>query len=74
VSSSRDWKKIAIIYPQDTNTRQIFEIASEDAIVGGSVKLEFPKSSDFFGRVVLYDADLLGDYAEEAGSGTSAEG
>ncbi|KZO94026.1 galactose-binding like protein, partial [Calocera viscosa TUFC12733] len=68
-STSSNWKPVATIYPQDNNFRQTFKIEGEGARVEGAVRLEFPKSSDFFGRVVVYDLDLLGDSVESEEDG-----
>ncbi|CAK5280662.1 unnamed protein product [Mycena citricolor] len=61
-----EWKIAARIYPEDTNRRQSFTVkahdGAEDPIVGGvdRLRLEFEESSDFFGRITLYDLKVLG--------------
>ncbi|KZT58357.1 galactose-binding like protein [Calocera cornea HHB12733] len=71
-ATSSNSKPVATIYPQDNNFRQTFKIEGDDVRIEGAVRLEFPKSSDFFGRVVLYDLDLLGDWVGDNGDATES--
>ncbi|KAF8215806.1 galactose-binding domain-like protein [Mycena galopus ATCC 62051] len=53
------------IFPGDINGRQEFSLKTESnaaAIAGGidRLRLEFEESSDFFGRITLYDLKLYG--------------
>lgn len=68
-------KHVTTVYPQDNNFRQMLKIdqVGEGARVEGIVKLEFPKSSDFFGRVVVYDLDLLGEWVDVSGDQDEGE-
>ncbi|KZT43871.1 hypothetical protein SISSUDRAFT_977772, partial [Sistotremastrum suecicum HHB10207 ss-3] len=58
---SRTW---TTIYPEDVNRKQVFSLPalepSEDDGVYG-LKLTFEESSDFFGRITIYDLGLEGD-------------
>ena len=64
---SSEWRIITRIFPEDVNRRQTFDIPSESQIPGekgtqavGQIKLVFEESSDFFGRITIYDLDLEG--------------
>jgi len=54
---------LTYVYPEDVNRRQSFDfIPSEDLLTSGvtSLKLIFEESSDFFGRITIYDLKLEG--------------
>eukprot|EP00123_Amoebidium_parasiticum_P006286 comp17275_c0_seq1/m.16377 comp17275_c0_seq1/g.16377 ORF comp17275_c0_seq1/g.16377 comp17275_c0_seq1/m.16377 type:complete len:139 (-) comp17275_c0_seq1:42-458(-) len=53
------WAKIADIYPEDVNSLQIFPVAATEV---EQLQLLVTKSTDFFGRVVIYVLDVLGEY------------
>lgn len=55
------WREWTRIFPADVNRSQTFELPAE-GVEGGidKLKLVFEKSSDFFGRVTLYDIQILG--------------
>ena len=45
---------------QDTNLEQTFILEEKNQnLAFSTLKLEFPKASDLFGRVILYKLDLL---------------
>ena len=54
------WVPWSVIYPEDVNRQQAFglPVASEDGFVG--LKLTFDESSDFFGRITVYDLAVEG--------------
>ncbi|KAI0640086.1 galactose-binding like protein [Trametes polyzona] len=55
------WKFLARIFPEDVNRKQTFDI--ESCIANRrieSMRLIFEESSDFFGRVTVYDLRVLG--------------
>lgn len=54
------WETKQSVYPEDVNRRQIFELNLGDAPIR-DVKLVFEQSSDFFGRITIYDLDILGE-------------
>ena len=60
----QDWRTLTHIYPEDVNRKQAFDLNTQDAdLVDAnvqSVKLVFEESSDFFGRITVYDLQLLG--------------
>jgi hypothetical protein len=65
--SSRTWQILCHIYPEDVNRRQSFELepTQPELLEGGvsSIKLVFEESSDFFGRITVYDLNLEGTLA-----------
>ncbi|XP_063770632.1 nuclear receptor 2C2-associated protein [Pseudophryne corroboree] len=50
-------EKIAEFYPEDINALQRFVFTEQDV---EKLRLTFPTSTDFFGRIVVYHLDLLG--------------
>lgn len=61
---SEEWTLLDRIFPEDVNRRQSFELKRLFAIEStepwslhgyDQIKLVFEQSSDFFGRIVLYD-------------------
>ena len=62
--SNTAWQTLSHIYPEDVNRRQSFDLVpSQPGLLEGgvsSVKLVFEESSDFFGRVTVYDLKLEG--------------
>ncbi|KAM6963257.1 nuclear receptor 2C2-associated protein [Aplochiton taeniatus] len=58
-----DFTKISDFYPEDDNSLQIFPI--QDAQVVHKLKIVFENSADFFGRIIIYSLDVLGEQALE---------
>ena len=60
----KEWHLVCTVYPEDVNRRQIFDVIPEkpEALHNGvsSLKLVFESSSDFFGRIIIYDLSLDG--------------
>lgn len=60
----KEWKTLTTVYPEDVNRRQIFDLipSEADQLAGGisTLKLIFEDSSDFFGRITVYDLRLEG--------------
>ncbi|KAI0931593.1 hypothetical protein AcW1_001045 [Taiwanofungus camphoratus] len=58
------WQKLTHIFPEDVNRKQVFDLthANLELTQGGveSLKLVFEESSDFFGRITVYDLQLEG--------------
>ncbi|KAK7005837.1 nuclear receptor 2C2-associated protein [Favolaschia claudopus] len=59
------WQTLIHIFPEDVNSRQEFSLSGcpnvaliQDGI--SKLRLEFEESSDFFGRITLYDLRLYG--------------
>lgn len=56
-----EWRLLTSIYPEDVNRKQRFDISSSlDNAPITSMKLIFEESSDFFGRITIYDLDVFG--------------
>lgn len=58
-----EWERLTQVFPEDINRKQSFELPDpgegvEQGVVG--MKLVFEESSDFFGRITVYDLQLLG--------------
>jgi hypothetical protein len=58
-SAEGKWEIKQTVYPEDVNRRQMFELSLGDDPIR-DVKLVFEQSSDFFGRITIYDLDILG--------------
>ncbi|CAE7141128.1 unnamed protein product [Rhizoctonia solani] len=63
-AGSLKWQAIAQIYPEDINRRQTFDLTPStneiDLSKGVSrLKVVFEESSDFFGRITLYNLELF---------------
>jgi len=43
-------------YPEDINSQQTFTLSQP--LVSNHLRLVFPKSSDFFGRIIIYNLEL----------------
>lgn len=63
--ASGEWEVITKIFPEDNNRPQDFTLAPDSPnTLGGGVeklKLMFEESSDFFGRITIYDLRLEGE-------------
>ena len=59
-----DWKLLTEIYPEDVNRQQVFglSVKKEPEWAEGitALKIVFQQSSDFFGRITVYDLQLDG--------------
>ncbi|KAF8665370.1 hypothetical protein AX16_000389 [Volvariella volvacea WC 439] len=66
----RDWTTQTQVFPEDVNRRQSFDLppqSQDEAKARGGVealRLVFEESSDFFGRITVYDLVLEGDLVE----------
>ncbi|KAJ7146058.1 hypothetical protein C8R44DRAFT_6592 [Mycena epipterygia] len=63
--NNSSWQTLTYIFPEDINRRQEFSLKPESSEVPISdgidkLRLEFEESSDFFGRITLYDLKLHG--------------
>jgi hypothetical protein len=52
------WQELTRIYPEDVNRAQQFDLAAVEPVKG--IKLVFEESSDFFGRITIYDLMIEG--------------
>ncbi|KAF7347528.1 Nuclear receptor 2C2-associated protein [Mycena venus] len=64
--TGNNWHTLIYIFPGDINNRQEFSLQTESnvAVISGGIdklRLEFEESSDFFGRITLYDLKLYGE-------------
>ncbi|KAF5311954.1 hypothetical protein D9619_002808 [Psilocybe cf. subviscida] len=61
---TKDWQKFAVIYPEDVNRAQLFDLVptAPEILEGGvkALKLVFEESTDFFGRITIYELKLDG--------------
>ncbi|XP_046883479.1 nuclear receptor 2C2-associated protein [Hypomesus transpacificus] len=55
------FSKICDFYPEDDNSAQSFPI--REASVVHNLKIVFENSADFFGRIIVYSLDVLGEKA-----------
>jgi hypothetical protein len=60
-SESDCWVLTDNIFPEDVNRRQTFTLPRAENASYDQLKLVFEQSSDFFGRIVMYDLSLDGD-------------
>ena len=56
ISGMESFTEIEILDPEDNNDLQSFKVTKCDNIT--SLQLVFPKSSDFYGRVIIYQVFL----------------
>ena len=65
--TSGEWEVVARIFPEDNNRPQNFSLTpdSPNFLDSGveKLKLAFEESSDFFGRITIYDLRLEGEFA-----------
>ncbi|KDQ63085.1 hypothetical protein JAAARDRAFT_147028 [Jaapia argillacea MUCL 33604] len=55
------WRSLTRVYPEDVNRQQVFDLAPSTAGAEiESIKVIFEDSSDFFGRITIYDLKVEG--------------
>lgn len=54
------WEKLTQIYPEDVNKAQAFNLREVASHAVQGIKLVFEESSDFFGRITVYDLNIEG--------------
>jgi len=57
------WQTVTTIFPEDVNRVQVFDLRPSEQITSGgasALKLVFEESSDFFGRITIYDLKVEG--------------
>ncbi|KAG1742710.1 galactose-binding domain-like protein [Suillus paluster] len=63
-SDRPEWQTWTYIHPEDVNRRQIFELITHGDRLQGkgiqSMKLVFEESSDFYGRITIYELKIEG--------------
>ena len=57
-TTASELKPLVSIYPEDVNRKQIFELPETPPVQ--ELKLVFEESSDFFGRITIYDLRIMG--------------
>lgn len=57
-SESSQHRDITNIYPEDVNRLQAFDLEVTDPVQG--IRIVFEESSDFFGRITIYDVQIDG--------------
>jgi hypothetical protein len=56
---------LEVFYPEDSNSKQVFRLIDDKAkMLVNKLRLSFPESTDFFGRIIVYHLDIVG-YEEE---------
>jgi hypothetical protein len=62
-SGSSTFLPLTKVFPEDVNREQSFILDEFDALSRGilQIKLVFEESSDFFGRITIYDLRIQGD-------------
>ena len=61
------WQELIRIYPEDVNRAQMFDLTAGEPVQG--IKLVFEESSDFFGRITVYDLMIEGQIWGNEGTG-----
>ena len=65
-SGASEWKTFTEVFPEDVNRQQTFDLPTIEGTQWahgmGAVKLIFEQSSDFFGRITVYDLTLEGHF------------
>jgi hypothetical protein len=77
VPDKKDWEIVTTIYPENVNRQQVFDLPqSHPRFIEGIsfLKLVFEESSDFFGRITVYDLKLEGTKGPQIESNTSVMG
>lgn len=59
------WEKLTQIYPEDVNRAQAFDLREVASQAVHGLKLVFEESSDFFGRITVYDLNIEGEIIGE---------
>lgn len=66
---AKEWKLLTEIFPEDVNRRQTFDLTPLDTEKADekvdALKMIFQESSDFFGRITVYDLKVEGIIIEE---------
>lgn len=57
-TTASELKPLVSIYPEDVNRKQIFDLPETPPVQ--ELKLVFEESSDFFGRITIYDLQIMG--------------
>jgi len=63
-----NWQELTRIYPEDVNRAQVFDLIAGEPVK--SIKLIFEESSDFFGRITVYNLMIEGQIWSDESEGT----
>ncbi|KAF9055989.1 galactose-binding domain-like protein [Panaeolus papilionaceus] len=67
-SMKKEWSVVTHIYPKDVNRKQSFDLVMAESSLPergvSALRLVFEESSDFFGRITIYDLTLEGTKVE----------
>lgn len=61
--SSTSLTHLCSVYPEDVNRKQMFELARSSSPIT-QLRVVFEESSDFFGRITIYDLQVEGQSGE----------
>lgn len=65
IAEKTPWKELCHVYPEDVNRKQVFDLVPSDPglvhRVIWDLRIVFEESSDFFGRITVYDLQLHGE-------------
>ena len=70
-SGASSYDNLAIIYPEDVNKKQSFCLPDCGSIT--QLNLLFNESSDFFGRITIYDLQVEGEHLENTDNKAEAD-
>jgi len=62
-STRKEWNTWTYVYPEDVNRQQTFDLPWSEREWGqgiDTIRIVFEESSDFFGRITVYDLQLFG--------------
>jgi hypothetical protein len=62
------WQELTRIYPEDVNRAQVFDLTAGEPVK--AIKLIFEESSDFFGRITVYNLMIEGQISSDESEGT----
>ncbi|KAI0286847.1 galactose-binding domain-like protein [Russula aff. rugulosa BPL654] len=62
------WQELTRIYPEDVNRAQVFDLTLGEPVK--TIKLIFEESSDFFGRITVYNLMIEGQISSDELEGT----
>ena len=77
MAGSSEYSELGRFYPDDVTHEQVFEDVNKSGKSAHMLRLVFPESTDFFGRITIYTLSILvaqqgegdeGDDEVEAGS------
>jgi hypothetical protein len=61
------WQELTRVYPEDVNRAQVFDLVAGEPVK--AIKLIFEESSDFFGRITVYNLMIEGQISSDESEG-----